>query len=174
MNRSITTAPFPPVTPSAYIGLMVRRLLARRWWLFAVPAALMAAGAATDWRIAVIGLMLTFIVYPMAMSLVLLSYALSPDVIAKSRTAIATFSGKSIMAGPSVHDYLRPGKPLKAIKNAKKLKYLKFTIKAVYIAKGRLIAETGDGIPDIIIIPADSLKPEELNAVIDANAAAHE
>jgi len=166
-HDTITTAPFAPVEPRTYLGLMVRRMLWRRWWLFAIPIAIMAIGCVADWRVAVIGLMLVFIVYPMAMSLVMLNHALSPALIAKTRTTKATFTNGAIIIAPTAIDYLkRPERP-KRLTSLKLAKYPKFPVKSLKTQNGRITIETGRAIADIVLIPQEAFSPKQLSELLN-------
>lgn len=63
------------------MNCIARRVALRLWWLVAIAVVTVAAGAAADWRFAIVGLMILFIVYPMAMSLAILAYAAKPTVV---------------------------------------------------------------------------------------------
>lgn len=161
------TVSFAPVAPSAYLGTMARRMLVRRWWLFAVPLAVTAIGCFTDWRIAVIGLMLVFIVYPMIMSLVMLNYALHPSVIARARTASATFAGNTLLPATTHPIYI--AEPAAMLRPAT-LKIDGLPIRRVSVNRTQLLVETGDGIADFVIIPAKVINPALMRVILTTYA----
>lgn len=164
-NITISTASFAPVAPSVYLGLMARRMAGRRWWLFAIPLAVIATGIFTDWRISLIGLMLVFIVYPMVMSLVMLNHALDPDVISRSRTTAATFTRGYVFlaAAPSMRPVSRiPGTLPKSLKLAV------VPVKSLTATGGRLIIETGSRVQDFVIVPEAAVSPGDIRTLLNA------
>lgn len=134
------------VSPSAYMAAITRSLIARRWWAGLVPAALIAYGAAADWRWAVVGLMLVFIVYPMAMSFTILRYATLPQLAARASSTHAEISGDAIrLYRLPQEDDLPPVRVAEA------------RITSASTSRGMLRLATGSRTEDIILIPAEAL-----------------
>lgn len=92
--------------PLAYIHALAVAWLGRRWLLLACPLAAVAVWAAFDVRAVYVGLIMLFIIYPMALSLVWFNYAFS----LQSRRAVAdktvtiSDSGLSVCFLPSAAD----------------------------------------------------------------------
>lgn len=66
---------------AAYFSAILRRKLWSLWWLALVALAVVAAGFATDLRVAIVGFMLLLIVYPLSMTLTVLSEAMRPETV---------------------------------------------------------------------------------------------
>ncbi|MDE6333926.1 MAG: hypothetical protein K2L77_04680 [Muribaculaceae bacterium] len=143
------------VPPSAYMAAITRSLIARRWWLGLAPAALMAYGAAADWRWAVVALILIFIVYPMAMSFTILRYATLPQLAAHASATQAVIDGDIIKL------YRHDGdddSPATCIAEA--------GIVSATAANGMLRIKTGPCRQDLILIPAECVPAADFTAIL--------
>lgn len=129
----------------AYIRCIARRLAWRLWWLPAAACALITIGAAADWRVSVVGLMLLMTIYPAVMSIAVMSYALKPETV--SRTHI-----DHIEITPSAITLYTESAPVATV-TPDKVRALSF--KSAYI---ELV--TGPRPDDIILIPRSMLTAE--------------
>ncbi len=143
------------VSPTAYMAAIARSLVARRWWLGLVPAALIAYGVAADWRWAVVGLIFIFIIYPMAMGFTILRYATLPQLAARTSATQAVIDGDSIRLYR--HDD-NSDTPAILVAEA--------GIVSVTVAHGMLRIETGNRPEDFIFIPTAALASADLNAIL--------
>lgn len=64
--------------PRRYMRGLAWSWLAARWWIIVAPVAAVAVWACYDFRAVYVGLILLFIAFPMALTLVWFDYALSP------------------------------------------------------------------------------------------------
>lgn len=83
------------VAPGKYLGAIAIAWIGRLWWLLLIPIGLFIAGA-FDWRWAAVGLIVLMLLYPMALTTVLISYALSPEVIRRAACRRAELSDTHI------------------------------------------------------------------------------
>lgn len=137
------------------MAAITRSLIARRWWLGLAPAALMAYGAAADWRWAVVALILIFIVYPMAMSFTILRYATLPQLAAHASATQAVIDGDIIKL------YRHDGdddSPATCIAEA--------GIVSATAANGMLRIKTGPCRQDLILIPAECVPAADFTAIL--------
>lgn len=141
------------VTASAYLGRIAVALFWRLWWLLLIPAALIAVGIATDWRVALIGLMCLFIIYPGLSTLALIRYGLSPDVAMRSRASAMQLDDSvlTLLCDPDHAPIVIPA----------------CSITAAHITShSRLQLDIGPRPHDIILIPADALDPADLSLIL--------
>lgn len=149
----IATRQFKPPT-AAYPSRIARRLLRRRLWLLSVPVAVIAAGAFTDVRVAIIGFMLLLLAYPMLMTLAVLGHAASPATARRSTAdrARITDDGDITLSKTdedgAVHDVE--------------------TAKICYVECDRRLVtvNTGTSADDIILIPADAFESDDLRLIL--------
>lgn len=83
------------VAPGKYLGAIAYDMLGKLWWLLLIPLIFFIAGVA-DWRWAVIGLMMLFLVYPALMTIALLSHGMRIEVIRRSSSRLASVDGNKI------------------------------------------------------------------------------
>ena len=91
-DKETTTADLPDepragAAVAVYMQRIAMRLALRLWWLLLPAMVCIVWGLASDWRIAVIGLMLLFLVFPMVMTLAIMNHAVRPEVVALTRAA---------------------------------------------------------------------------------------
>ena len=72
------------IAPSATAAFLARQWLERRWFLFALPTAVLLLWGMFDVRMAIEGLMLIFVVWPMALSAVWFGQALDAASVTAS------------------------------------------------------------------------------------------
>ena len=149
----VTSRPYS-VAASAYLGRIAAALFWQLWWLPLIPLAAVAAGLWADTRIALIGLMMLFIIYPAVMTLALIRYGMSPAVAARARATSMTLDDTSLTL-------LRGNSAAPVIISTA-------GITGVRIVSGdRLVIHTGPRPDDIVIVPADALTPADIAAVTD-------
>ena len=142
----LRTAPFS-LTARAYTGPIAARLFWRLWWLWLLPVGVIVAGALTDWRIALLGLMLVFVVYPAVLTIALLGHAMRPDVVARSLATGAEIADDGTLT----------------LRLPEAGKELTFPAVRSIDRRGRYISLTvGPKVSDIVLIPADAVPPESL------------
>lgn len=66
---------------AAYFSYIARAKLWGLWWVALVALAVIAVGFAVDLRVAIVGFMLLLIVYPLSMTMAVLSSAMRPEVV---------------------------------------------------------------------------------------------
>ena len=91
----MTHTDYYKVASGKYLGAIAKCELGRRWWFFLFPLALFIVGF-YDWRWAVVGLMLLFLVYPFGLTIALLNNALRPEVIGRASSNFAKFDEENI------------------------------------------------------------------------------
>ncbi|MDE5555130.1 MAG: hypothetical protein K2J10_08120 [Muribaculaceae bacterium] len=76
----MTSQPFT-IPSRNYINRLAFTWLANRWWLLALPLVAVSVWALFDIRAVYVGLVIIFLLYPMALTLVWFDYAMSPQSI---------------------------------------------------------------------------------------------
>lgn len=66
---------------AAYFSYIARAKLWGLWWVALIALAVIAVGFAVDLRVAIVGFMLLLIVYPLSMTMAVLSSAMRPEVV---------------------------------------------------------------------------------------------
>lgn len=133
---------------------ITRTLIARRWWLGLAPVALIVWGAVADWRWAVVGLMLIFIIYPLMMSFTILRYATLPQLAARASATMADIDGDTVR----LYRHSGDDTPPTCVAEAR--------IVSVSQIRGMLRLATGHRTEDFIIIPAEALPAVDLNDIL--------
>ncbi|MDO4320598.1 MAG: hypothetical protein Q4C34_08485 [Bacteroidales bacterium] len=141
------------VTASAYLGRIAVALFWRLWWLPLIPVAVIAVGAAVDVRIALVGLMALFIIYPAVMTLAIIRYGMGADVAVRSTATAMVLddSALTLLCGPDAAPV---------------------TIDAARIAEARidarrwLVMRVGRRPDDIVLVPVEALDPQDLQGVL--------
>lgn len=83
--------------PSGFVRLKARSCLLRWLWVFAAVYALLVYASLRDARFIYVGLIVTFIVWPMLLTFGWLSAVASPDVIRRSRPRRVTVDGGGLV-----------------------------------------------------------------------------
>jgi hypothetical protein len=78
------------MTASEYTSLTARRWLSAWWWAFALPLAATVVASFCDTRFIYVSLIIVFIIWPMALSVVWFRYALTDEAVRAIRPCIAT------------------------------------------------------------------------------------
>lgn len=79
---------------AAYFSYIARAKLWGLWWVALIALAVIAVGFAVDLRVAIVGFMLLLIVYPLSMTMAVLSSAMRPEVVkAASVSSAVLLSG---------------------------------------------------------------------------------
>ncbi len=141
---------YTPASSSAWLRMAATRLLWRIWWIAFVPVALIGYGLAADWRWAVVGLMLIFIVFPMVMSLAILRYATLPRIANLLQAAVAVIDDGGITLATEEKELARLNRA---------------DIKAVSIGRQYIGITFGTAIQDFTIIPTADLPQEAVTAI---------
>lgn len=89
------------MAPGKYLGAIAYNMLGRLWWLLLVPVAFFIAGV-YDWRYAVIGLMLLFLLYPFILTITLMTDGMRPEVVRRAASRMAAFDGDEVELFKSV------------------------------------------------------------------------
>lgn len=149
----IHSAPFR-LSPAAYMTAITRVLITRRWWLSLAPAALIVWGAVADWRWAVVGLMLIFIIYPLAMSFTILRYATLPQIAARASATMADIDGDTVR----LYRHTGDDTPPTCVAEAR--------IISASHTRGMLRLATGQRTEDFIIIPSEALPAADFSDIL--------
>jgi len=150
--------PAGAVSTSTYMSAIARRTARRAWWLPALAIAVIASGLVFhDIRIAILGLMLLFIIYPMIMSFTVMRYATLPHLAERTLANRFSLQGNIIFLS-QVNTDEESG-------NVSVRELGMFHITGVGHSGNKLIFSTGDGIADIIITPTDAVDKSELTAL---------
>ena len=91
------------VSPTAYIGHIACNFAGRFWWLLLVPLGFFVAGA-SDWRWAVVGLIVLLLLFPMAITTALMAEAMRPEVARRAASRRASIDGRTITLYKEVSD----------------------------------------------------------------------
>lgn len=142
------------VPAAAYTSCIARRVALRLWWVIAIAAAAIVTGAVADVRICIVGLMVLFIIFPAAMSLAVLGYALRPSVVALTRAASASVAGGALTVSDA------GGAVLAVVPLAR--------VRSIGVSSGRDVIICGASPADVVILPAGMLTPGERSAIADA------
>ncbi len=146
------------VSTSTYMSAIARRTARRAWWLPILATAVIATGPVFhDIRIAIIGLMLLFIIYPMIMSFTVMRFATLPHLAERTLANIFSLQGDIISLSQTNTDEESGEVSVRELG--------KFKITGVSHSGNKLIFNTGAGIADIIIAPADAVDKSELTAL---------
>jgi hypothetical protein len=86
----IVTTEAYSMTAGEYTTLVARRWLSAWWWAFALPLAVSAVAATSDTRFIYVSLIIIFILWPMALSVVWFRYALTDQAVRAIRQCLAT------------------------------------------------------------------------------------
>lgn len=78
---------------AAYFSYIARAKLWSLWWVALIALAVIAVGFAVDLRVAIVGFMLLLIVYPLSMTMAVLSSAMRPEVVKSASVASAMLLG---------------------------------------------------------------------------------
>jgi hypothetical protein len=87
--NTVTTEQYN-MTASEYTSLIARRWLSAWWWAFALPLAVTAVASFYDTRFIYVSLIIIFIIWPMALSIVWFRYALTDEAVRAIRPCTAT------------------------------------------------------------------------------------
>lgn len=141
------------VTASSYLGRIAVTLFWRLWWLLLIPAAAICAGIIYDPRIALIGLMGLFIIYPGIMTLAIIRYGMGTATAARPRmTDMAIDDHALTLTGPDLPPATIPTDQITA---------------AQLDGSHRLIFTIGPRPDDIVIIPSSALTVPDLSEILD-------
>lgn len=145
------------VTSSAYLAAIARRILWRAWWFPAIALAVIATGLMVDIRMAIIGLMLLLIIYPMVMSFVIIRYAALPQLALRTLANVYSLKGKSLTLFQVTTDDETGQTTSQELGT--------FEVSGMEQSGTRIIFKTGPTVSDIVIVPADAIDPQALSAL---------
>lgn len=158
------------VSSSVYMSAIARRVALRAWWLPVLALIVIAAGLYSDIRIAILGLMLLFIIYPMIMSFTIMRYATLPCLAERTlANRFALIDGHLHIADVEADEE----------SGQESVRHLgEYDISGVAHSGSYIIFSTGKGVADIIIAPADDVDPSVLSDIEskldDCNFIAHD
>lgn len=145
------------VTSSAYLAAIARRILWRAWWFPAIALVVIAAGLMLDIRMAIIGLMLLLIIYPMIMSFVIIRYAALPELARLTLANTYALNGNRLtLMCVTVDD--ETGQTTSRQLGT-------FEVSGLEHSGSRIIFKTGRAMSDMVITPADAIDPQALTAL---------
>lgn len=145
------------VTSSAYLAAIAHRILWRAWWFPTLALAVIAAGLMLDIRMAIIGLMLLLIIYPMVMSFVIIRYAALPELARRTLANACSLEGKSLSLIRETTDDETGQTTSQQLGT--------FEVSGLEHSGSRIIFKTGPAVSDIVIFPADAIDPQALSAL---------
>lgn len=158
------------VSSSAYISAIARRVVRRAWWLPAFSLTVIAVGLGSNIRIAILGLMLLFIIYPMIMSFTIMRYAALPSL------AERTLANRFALIDGHLHISSVETEEESGQENVRHLGT--FDICGVTHSGSYIIFSVGKGVADIIIARAEDVDPSALSDIEsrldDCNFIAHD
>lgn len=158
------------VSSSAYMSAIARRGALRAWWLPALALVVICAGFYNDIRMAILGLMLLFIIYPMIMSFTIVRYATLPSL------AERTLANRFALIDGHLHISSVETDEESGQENVRHLGT--FDICGVTHSGIYIIFTTGKGLADIVIAPADDIDSRALleieSRLEDSNFIAHD
>ena len=150
--------------PRSYMRSLAFAWLAKRWAWFVIPLLAVIIWSFYDLRAVYVGLMLVFILFPMAMSFVWFNYAFSPQ----SRMAISPKTVECSEDGLSV-EYLPIAEGVEPLQ-PQSIKWNK--VKSVERGSGRIVLHLGDRLDDRLEIPVNAFEVEawaEINRFLPEN-----
>lgn len=152
------------------MSAIARRVALRAWWLPALALVVICAGLYYDVRVAILGLMLLFIIYPMIMSFTIMRYATLPSLA--KRTLANRFD---IAEGCLIISHTETDEETGQQSTQELGKY---HVKELTHSGSRIIFSVGPGVADIVIAPADDIDPTSLldieSRLEDGDFIAHE
>ncbi len=141
------------LTPSAYLRQMSVRLFFSYWWLALIPAVVIAGGLLLDWRWAVVGLMLLFIIFPMVVTMTLLRYGMAPGMVARMLVTGAELTDDALI--------------LYNVDGEEKLRIAASKVRSASLHGSFLIIDFGRAPDAIVIIPREAFSDDQVAAIID-------
>ena len=128
----------------------------------AIPIGLIIAGAMSDWRVVILGLMILFIVYPMVMTFAMLRYAAMPMPVGRASVDSVELldTGKLRLLRR-----VEPDGPAEVVEE--------LMPKEVRVEKRRLVIITGPSICDFFLLPLSDETIGIAREIEDAFSAGH-
>ncbi|MDE6300181.1 MAG: hypothetical protein K2M19_00510 [Muribaculaceae bacterium] len=127
----------------------------RLWWLITLPLALIGAGLMADWRWAVVGLMLLFIVYPMVMTMVILRYTAHPSMARRSTAEAIEFTGDDMLRILKIERH-------EDTDDVRFVEIERCPVVRTEFRRAMVVVTVGPAVTDFLLIPRKSLNQDQL------------
>lgn len=154
----MTSSPFA-CPPGRYMNSLAQAWLGRHWLILILPLAAIGVWTLFDRRALYVLAIVIFLVYPLTMTVVWLSFSLSPNSIRAIRQKTVTVTNSLIIV-----DYIcndddhRPPLPTETIDTE--------TILSVEQTSDGLVLRTGPRLDDRLQLPADAFTPDDWNNIL--------
>lgn len=142
------------VSSSAYMSAIARRVALRAWWLPALALVVICAGLYRDIRVAILGLMLLFIIYPVIMSFTIMRYATLPSLAERTLANRFDLAGCELIISHIETDEKTGQESIQELGA--------FHVNGMTHSGSRIIFSVGPGLADIVIALADDIDSQVL------------